>query len=141
MALGGVRLLAVDAALGIWLGTVIFFSFFVAPRAFEVLEDADAARFVNAVFPRYYNFGILLGAVIVVATAGDLPTTGSPLARPVPLAAAVGVGANAYARWYLVPKMEGAEGDEFWRYHTQSVLLNGLTLLAVAGGLVATHLG
>lgn len=140
MALTGPPALVVDAALGVWLGSVVFFSFFVAPRAFEVLEDDDAARFVTDVFPRYYLLGIVL-AVVTIATVSVTAGSGfDPLGEPVGLAATVGLAANGYARFVLVPQMERAAGEEFWRYHTQSVLLNGLTLLAVAGGLAAANL-
>ncbi|MFC7080548.1 DUF4149 domain-containing protein [Halorussus caseinilyticus] len=56
----------VDAALGIWLGSIVFFSFVGAPTTFDVLGD-DAGRVVNAIFPKYYSFGAALGVVAVAA--------------------------------------------------------------------------
>jgi len=37
-----------------WIGAILFFSFCVAPIIFKVLEPEQAAKFVRALFPRYY---------------------------------------------------------------------------------------
>ncbi|MFB6219388.1 MAG: DUF4149 domain-containing protein [Halobacteriaceae archaeon] len=137
MPLTGVAGLAVDAALGVWLGKIAFFSFVVAPRAFAVLDEDDAAALVNDVFPRYYLVGMALGAVAAAAALVCAPgRTGVVVA----VAAAVGVAANAYARFVLVPRIRAAEGDAFQRYHGRSVALNLVTLVAVAVGLGAAAL-
>ncbi|WP_276301115.1 DUF4149 domain-containing protein [Halorussus lipolyticus] len=130
---------ATDAALGIWLGTILFFSFVGAPTTFDVLGD-DAGQVVNAIFPKYYLLGVGLGAAALVAvlvaglvTAFDAPRIG--------LLALVGggIGMNAYARWVLIPKMDRAGDDAFAQYHKQSVALNGVTMLAVGTALVLSH--
>ncbi|PSP77333.1 DUF4149 domain-containing protein [Halobacteriales archaeon QS_1_68_20] len=132
---------ASNAALGIWLGSIVFFSFVGAPTIFSALPMEEAGQAVNAVFPRYYLFGLGLGVVALAATAGR----GAVDAFDAPLVAmlatvAVGVLTNAYARWVLIPRMEDAGDEAFDRYHGRSVLLNGVTLLAVATALVASHL-
>lgn len=132
MALSGLTGLVVDAALGLWLGSIVFFSFVVAPRAFNVLEEDDAAALVNDVFPRYYLFGIALGVVALVTAAASDASGGVAVAA----AAALGVATNVYARQVLVPKIQRAEGEAFQQYHGRSVLLNGLTLVAAAAGLI-----
>ncbi|EFW92457.1 hypothetical protein ZOD2009_09118 [Haladaptatus paucihalophilus DX253] len=139
MTLLGTGLLVVaDAALGIWLGSIVFFSFIGAPTTFDVLDD-DAGQVVNAIFPKYYQFGLGLGVVAfgaaVVGTAMDA-FDGIGVAA----LALVGVVFTGYARWVLIPKMEAVGDDAFAQYHKQSVVLNGLTMLAVAGGIVASHL-
>lgn len=142
MSLAGTLLeLAANAALGIWLGSIVFFSFVGAPTTFAVLDREHAGTVVNAIFPRYYLFGIGLGLVALVAAVGRgvLGAGGAPLLG---MLGAIGFGmsANGYARWVLIPKMEAAGEEGFERYHRQSVLLNGATLVAVAGALVASHL-
>lgn len=126
-----------DASLGVWLGSIVFFSFVAAPTTFDVLGD-DAGRVVNAIFPKYYSFGTALGFVAFTAAllVGVGPFEGVLLAV-LPL---VGVALNLYARQVLIPKMEEAGDDGFAQYHKQSVALNGVTMLAVAGGLVVSHL-
>ncbi len=133
--LGTGLLVVADAALGIWLGSIVFFSFIGAPTTFDVLDD-DAGQVVNAIFPKYYAFGlglgfIAFGAAIIGNTMGafdGLATAGLAI---------VGVIITGYARWVLIPKMEAAGDDAFAQYHKQSVILNGITMLAVAGGIVA----
>jgi len=131
---------AVDAALGVWLGSMLFFSFVGAPTVFDVLGD-DAGRVVNAIFPKYYVFGVALGAVAVGAAVVAGLSAGFDSNR-LGLLALAGIGAAnaAYARWVLVPKMDRAGEDAFAQYHEQSVALNGLTMLAVAAALVLSHL-
>lgn len=133
--------LVADAALGAWLGAMAFFSFVAAPRIFGVLEEADAGRVVNDIFPRYYEVGVALGGAAAVAalTRGALEGFDAAAAAVAALAA-LAVATAAYARWVLIPKMDAAGDDAFQRYHRQSVLLNGVAMLAVAGALVATHL-
>jgi len=54
------------SALGVRLGSIVFFSFVAAPTTFDVLGD-DAGRVVNAIFPKYYVFGAGLGVVAFLA--------------------------------------------------------------------------
>ncbi|MFC4450127.1 DUF4149 domain-containing protein [Halorussus aquaticus] len=127
----------IDASLGVWLGSIVFFSFVGAPTTFDVLGD-DAGQVVNAIFPKYYSFGAALGFVAataaLVVSVGPL---GGVLLAALPL---VGVALNLYARQVLIPKMERAGDDGFAKYHEQSVALNGVTMLAVTAALVASHL-
>ena len=132
--------LVVDGALGAWLGVMAFFSFVGAPRAFAVFEDRGG-QYVNDVFPRYYRVGVGLGAVAFVAALvlGSLAGYGG--ATLVVLAStAVAVLLAGYSVQVLIPEMEAAGDEGFERYHRQSVILNGLMMLAVAVGLVGSHL-
>ena len=131
---------AIDAALGAWLGSIVFFSFVGAPTVFDVLDEDHAGTVVNAIFPKYYVFGAGLGALAVLAAALTGLATAFDAARLGVLGlAAAGLLLNAYARWVLIPKMDRAGADAFARYHKQSVVLNGATMLAVALALVLAH--
>jgi hypothetical protein len=133
--------LLVDAALGMWLGSIVFFSFVAAPALFDELGSERAGDAVNVVFPRYYAFG--LGMALVVFLVWLVGPLALDTAEP-PLAADAGVVAaavaNIYARYRLIPKMEAAGSDAFAQYHKQSVLLNLVTLAGVAAALAALHL-
>jgi hypothetical protein len=130
----------VDAALGVWLGSIVFFSFVAAPTTFDVLGD-DAGRVVNAIFPKYYDFGFGLGAVaFVAAAAAGALTAFDAILLALLVLVVVGAALDGYARWVLIPKMERAGDDAFAEYHRQSVVLNGVTMLAVAGAIVAANL-
>jgi len=141
MALHAVVLsLVVDAALGAWLGVMAFFSFVGAPRAFAVFDDRGG-QYVNDVFPRYYRLGVGLGVVAFVAglALGYVDGYGGPTLILLGVTAAATLLAG-YSVGSLIPKMEAAGEDGFAQYHRQSVMLNGLAMLAVAVGLVASHL-
>ena len=132
--------LAVNGALGAWLGTIVFFSFVGAPTVFEVLPEEDAGAVVNAIFPKYYVLGVALGLVALAAGGADAAPSGAGLAAAVLLGAtAVAVVLFAYSRWVLIPKMDAAGDRAFERYHQRSVVLNGVAMLAVAAALVAAN--
>ncbi|MFB6361465.1 MAG: DUF4149 domain-containing protein [Halobacteriales archaeon] len=131
--------LVVVAALGAWLGVMAFFSFVGAPRAFAVYGD-DGGRYVNDVFPRYYRLGVGLGSLAFLAALALGGVDGVDATGAVLLVAAGLAGLlPGYSLAVLVPKMEAAGEDAFEQYHRQSVLLNGLAMLAAAVGLVAAH--
>jgi len=141
MSLATVALSTVlDSALGAWLGVMTFFSFVGAPRAFAVFDDRGG-EYVNDVFPRYYRVGVALGAVAFVAglalgyVGGYAPSTVVVLS-----ATAVAALLAGYSVQSLVPRMEAAGESGFERFHRQSVILNGVAMLAVAVALVASHL-
>ncbi|WP_083252461.1 DUF4149 domain-containing protein [Haladaptatus sp. W1] len=73
--LGTALLVILDASPGMWLGGMVFFSFVGALTTFDVLGD-DAGQVVNAIFPKYYEFGSILGVtavgVAMLAVAGAL---------------------------------------------------------------------
>lgn len=136
----GVPALVVHAALGMWLGSVVFFSLIAAPALFDELGEERAGDAVNVVFPKYYSFGIWMGAVALGVWAVS-PFVAAVSAPPVIADAAVVVAfvANVYARYRLVPKMEAAGSEAFAKYHKQSVGLNVVALAALVVAFGALH--
>ena len=57
-------------ALTAWVGSILFFSFGVAPVIFRVLGAEAGGRFVRALFPRYYAWGAVSGAIALPAYLG-----------------------------------------------------------------------
>lgn len=53
-------------SLGVWLGTIVFHSFVVAPTMFSHFAPQMAGDVVSRLFPRYYRVGFLCGAVCTV---------------------------------------------------------------------------
>ena len=130
----------IDVSLGVWLGAMTFFSFVAAPRVFAVLDEA-AGTVVNDIFPRYYLTGVGLG--LLALAAGGVEAVRGGLDGPhiaMLFLGGLAVAVTAVARWWLLPRMEAAGEDGFARYHRQSVILNGVAMLAVGLALVATHL-
>ena len=42
------------------LGTMLFFSFIVAPTTFKVLDENFARKFIRKIFPLYYSFCLIV---------------------------------------------------------------------------------
>ncbi len=125
-------------ALASWVGSVLFFSFGVAPVIFRVLGKEAGGRFVRALFPRYYAWGVVSAAIALPALASV------PLAFPEYRGPWIGVQAalilagiliflycgNSLTPAINVARDEGPEGAErFDRLHTRSVQLNAIALL------------
>jgi hypothetical protein len=127
-------------------GSIVFFSFAVAPIIFRVLGAEVGGRFVRALFPRYYLWGAICGAIALPAFVAG------PLCFPEYRGIAVGIQAMLllccilimlYGGNSLVPEINRArdEGpsshDRFERLHRRSVRLNALVLVIGVGLLVA----
>lgn len=125
-------------ALASWVGSILFFSFGVAPIIFRVLGAEAGGRFVRALFPRYYAWNVVSGAVALPAFLGV------PLAYPEYKGPWVGIQAGLiltgivlflYCGNTLTPAInaardEGPEGSaRFDRLHRRSVQLNGVALV------------
>jgi uncharacterized membrane protein len=53
--------------LAAWIGSIIFFSFIVAPTVFKTLKPDDAASLIRRIFSKYYLLGILCSAASLVS--------------------------------------------------------------------------
>jgi Domain of unknown function (DUF4149) len=133
-------------ALTAWVGSILFFSFGVAPIIFKVLDAKSAAKFVRALFPRYYLWGVISCAVALpslVCGSLSFPERRGPM---------VGVQAGLivfsllimlYCGNSLTPAINAARdagpsmSRKFDRLHKRSVNLNVVVLLIGLGLLVS----
>ncbi len=135
--------------LAMWIGSIMFFSFVIAPTVFKVLKPDDAARLQRAMFPKYYLVGILcagVGLVCVGLLLAERAFGKWPGVLSLLLLAAMGA-TDFWLRQTVVPHMAeireqraealsaGKEPDsaveEEWKaLHRLSVQLNGAVLLA-----------
>jgi hypothetical protein len=121
----------------VWLGSVVFFSFVVAPTAFAALGREGAAPLMRSIFPRYYLVGLASGAAMLIAAFA----LGAGLPITVPIV--IGLALVAYARQVLTPAVNRArdahDDDHFARLHVLSVRLNivVLALLLLLGAVIA----
>jgi uncharacterized membrane protein len=130
------------AALIVWLGEIVFFSFVVAPAIFRTLPTADAGRAVGAVFPLYYRLGYVCGGALLLTT---LVLMGGAVSRAWwgvnAVLAALMLGATLYAGVVIQPRVSELRPqihdpaapptakEEFDRLHRLAVQLNGAVLL------------
>jgi hypothetical protein len=133
-------------ALSGWVGSILFFSFGVAPVIFRVLGAEPAARFVRALFPRYYAWGATSGAVALPAYLGvplAFPEYRGPWVGLQALVIVAGILIMFYAGNTLTPAINAArdagppQQARFERLHRRSVWLNGVVLVLGLALLVA----
>ena len=133
-------------AMAAMVGSIVFFSFVVAPIIFRVLGAEAGGRFVRALFPRYYLWGAIAGAIALPAFVAG------PLCFPeyrgigVGIQSAVLLGCTLimlYGGNSLVPEINRARDagppahDRFVRLHRRSVVLNLAVMVGGVGLLIA----
>ncbi len=132
-------------ALASWVGAILFVSFGVAPIIFRVLGAEAAAKFVRALFPRYYAWGVVSTAVALPAlVCGPLthPELRGPMVGVQAALIAAGLGIMLYCGNSLTPAINAARdagpdgAGRFDRLHHRSVRLNAVALLLGLGLLV-----
>ena len=123
-----------------WVGSIIFFSFFVAPVVFKTLEQEKAGELVGIIFPRYYMIGYVCGVLVLVALLLTGPETAGLkwCAWGIMMLGTVcaGLAVNPKAR-ILKEKLRNAPETEkpdlearFKTLHSLSVKLNATVLFA-----------
>lgn len=126
-----------------WIGSIVFFSFFVAPAVFKTLDKEKAGELVGVIFPKYY----LVGYVCAVTALLTLFFSHPPILQLVFKTVVLGImtGAVFYAGLGVRPKaarlkarIKSAEKPEerepleaeFKTLHSLSVKLNAGALIA-----------
>ena len=59
---------------GVWLGSMFFLFFVIAPNVFRVLPEAMAGQLVDAIFPIYYRIGLVFGGLLLLGAAVSVGT-------------------------------------------------------------------
>ena len=114
--------------ISVWSGVIIFFSAVVAPTVFKSLEEKEAGVFLRAFFPKYYNFGILLGiaGLIYIFFMGDMDSLLLGLITFMTIL--------TFSGKLMIPVINNARDTAneklFKTYHLISVLMNVVTLIA-----------
>jgi len=128
---------AVTLAAALWVGAIVFQSFFVAPAVFRELDEEGARRFLRAVFARFFRLGLVCAAVMIAGAAVALTTGAVPGAGWL-LAGAIGIAVADAVCLRLVPSINAARdagppaAARFRRLHGLSV---ALTLVMLALGI------
>jgi hypothetical protein len=139
-------------ALGTWLGSIIYFSFAVAPALFATLQNRDqAGAIVGIALGRLHHLGIIAGILYLVAGLA-LALSPKALTQPAALAVITMILLTIVSQHQVTPRMaqlrtqmvsvdatppENPLRAEFDRLHKLSVRLEGSVLLL---GLIAMFL-
>jgi Domain of unknown function (DUF4149) len=133
-------------ALAAWLGSVLFFSFAVAPLALFALGEEAGDRFVRVLLPKYYLWGAICGAIALPAyVAGPLcfHEYRGPLVGVQSLVIIAGILIMLYGGNSLTPAIHaartaGSAGQEpLRRLNRRAAVLNAIVLVIGAGLLVS----
>lgn len=133
-------------AVGVWLGTVVSFSFVMLPTIHTVLSGR-ASMLLDELFPRYYTIGVLCGLTALAAVSLAPTTPLLPFSERLRLAFPVVIGllCTLVGQRVLLPRLQsnrgGANEATFARLHQVSAMLNSTTLamLVLAVAAVATR--
>jgi hypothetical protein len=121
-----------------WIGSIIFFSFFVAPVVFKNLEREKAGELVGIIFPRYYMVGYVCSVLLLAVLLLNGPAGLKWCAWGIMMLGTVsaGLGVNPRAKT-LKEKLKFASESEkpdlesrFKTLHSLSVKLNAVVLFA-----------
>jgi len=139
-------------SLGTWVGSILYFSFVVAPGAFSVLPSHDqAGALVSYSLARLHWIGIVAGVIYLAAAAVAGKSVGA-LAEPAAILVFVMVVLTMASQYGVIPRMDALRlqmgsvdatpaGNPlrvaFDRLHQYSVWLESAVLLS---GLVALFL-
>jgi len=127
-------------SLVVWIGSIVFFSFFVAPVVFKTLEREKAGELVGIIFPRYYKLGYVCGTLILlsflVSGAEGIGLKWCAWGIMILASVLAGVGVNPKAK-LLKEKIKSASEEDkpgleakFKSLHSLSVKLNAVTLFS-----------
>jgi uncharacterized membrane protein len=131
-------------ALALWVGGMVFFSFFTTPVIFSQLPKEMAGQLLAALFPRYYQLGYGCGGILLITALLE-----ALLVRHLPwirlILIAVMMGGTLYAGMVVRPQVhdlkvemrtveeETPRAEElkkrFSQAHRLSVLLNMIVLV------------
>jgi hypothetical protein len=139
-------------ALGTWLGSIIYFSFAVAPALFATLQSRDqAGAIVGIALGRLHHLGVIAGVLYLVASIA-LARSPKVFAQPAIVAVIAMLAFTIISQHRITPRMaqlrtqmvsvdstppENPLRAEFDRLHKVSVRLEGSVLLF---GLIALFL-
>jgi Domain of unknown function (DUF4149) len=133
-------------ALTAWVGSILFFSFGVAPIIFGVLGEQAGGKFVRALFPRYYLWGAIAGAIALpafVARPLCYHEFRGPMIGAQAMVILAGILCMLYGGNSLTPAINlardaGPSGQKrFEQLHRRAVRLNAFVLVVGLGLLVA----
>lgn len=132
-------------ALTLWVGGIVFFSFFTTPALFANLPKDMASQMITILFPRYYMLGYVCGGTLLLSTLVE-----SILVRQLPLIRLLVIllmlGSTVYAGVIVRPEVHNLkiqmktveEGTDLGNHlkakfdglHRLSVILNMVVLVS-----------
>lgn len=110
--------------ISVFFGLGAFFSFYVAPTLFKVLEKNQAGAVVERVFPTYFGLGLILVAIALLV--------GKEVGKLFLILGITNLALLGLELFYIVPtlhKLKQVNYELFMKYHGISMGINLLILL------------
>ena len=109
------------------LGTMLFFSFVVAPITFKSLNEQNARIFIRKIFPYYYNINL---AICLLATLCFIFTKTYSLNFYLILSTTILFGISSFILMPLINKFRDSKEDKkFNNLHMLSVFINFIQII------------
>ena len=115
--------------IAISLGTMLFFSFMIAPVIFKVLDANNAGKFVRKIFPHYYliNLIVLSIAVLLLFYISSIN-----LDFYITLVITILFAVSLFVLMPLINKLRDNKEDRKFKYsHTLSVVINFIQIIGL----------
>ena len=114
--------------IAISLGTMLFFSFVIAPVIFKILDANNAGKFVRKIFPHYYliNLIILSIAVLLLFYISSIN-----LDFYITLVIAILFAFSLFILMPLINKFKDSKEEKKFKYsHALSVIINFIQIIS-----------
>ena len=115
--------------IAISLGTMLFFSFVIAPVIFKVLDASNASKFVRKIFPHYYlvNLIVLSIAVLLLFYISSVN-----LDFYITLVIAILFAFSLFVLMPLINKFKDSKEEKKFKYsHALSVIINFIQIVGL----------
>jgi hypothetical protein len=115
--------------IAISLGTMLFFSFVIAPVIFKILDANNAGKFVRKIFPHYYliNLIILSIAVLLLFYISSIN-----LDFYITLVVAILFAFSLFILMPLINKFKDSKEEKKFKYlHALSVIINFIQIISL----------
>ena len=115
--------------IAISLGTMLFFSFVIAPVIFKILDANNASKFVRKIFPHYYliNLSILSIAVLLLFYISSIN-----LDFYITLVIAILFAFSLFILMPLINKFKDSKEEKKFKYsHALSVIINFIQIISL----------
>jgi hypothetical protein len=121
-------------AVGVWLGTLVSFSYIVLPSIHAVLSGNQSRELLRRLFPHYYLSGVVCGLLALAAVSLTPASPSLPIGERLRLALPVALAVVCFlvARQVLLPRLHGLGADKeparYQRLHQFAAMLNSTAL-------------
>jgi len=115
--------------IAISLGTMLFFSFVIAPVIFKVLDANNAGKFVRKIFPHYYMINLIILSIAVLLL---FYISSINLDFYITLVVAILFAFSLFILMPIINKFKDSKEEKKFKYlHALSVIINFVQIIGL----------